>query len=320
MNNNQLTGASLSTMWAVQDRFINNMNFFVEVAKDIGFDGIEINHSMTEKHIQQIRKSALLPIHGVHGPAPLKIHAGRGENRGLNLASLDPEERTIIINDHIESIELAADTGANHVVVHLGHVGDGMLAEEKQLRKSFSTDKFAEEDMISDLVVNAHSARQEIAGHFLESAKNSLDQLANVASKRGVKIGIENRLHFHEIPLPSEYEELLEPYTTELVGYLHDVGHAEVLARLRLVKLDSWWGDSGSYGPGRDLIAMHIHDTTGIRDHVAPGEGTTNFIKLQKQIARSNPNAALTFEIDQRQTDLAVGRGLTLLQQIGIVL
>ena len=100
MNNNQLTGASLSTMWAVQDRFMNNMNFFVEVAKDIGFVGIEINHSMTEKHIQQIRKSTVLPIHGIHGPAPLKIHAGRGENRGLNLASLDPEERTIIINDH----------------------------------------------------------------------------------------------------------------------------------------------------------------------------------------------------------------------------
>ena len=93
-----------------------------------------------------------------------------------------------------------------------------------------------------------------------------------------------------------------------------------MLARLRLVKLDSWWGDSGSYGPGRDLIAMHIHDTTGIRDHVAPGEGTTNFMNLQNQIGRSNPNAALTFEIDQRQTDLALGRGLTLLQQIGIVL
>ena len=319
MNNKRQSVTALSTMWAIQDRFKNNMSLFVEVARELGYTAIEINHSMTKSDIEQLQKSALLPVLGVHGPAPQKIHGGRGENRGLNLASLDPEERALTVSDHIDSIELAADTGANHVVVHLGHVGGGMLTEEKQLRHFFSADSFSKQEKVSQLVTSAHSARNEIAGHFLESARNSLEQLANIASKRGVQIGIENRLHFHEIPLPSEYEELLKPYPNEVIGYLHDVGHAEVLARLGLVDLDSWWGDDDSYGPGRDLIALHLHDTKGIRDHVSPGEGSTDFIDLEKKITSHNPDAALTFEIDQRQTDLAVSRGLTLLQQIGIV-
>jgi len=133
----ELPHASLSTMWGVQEQFKTDMGLFMNVASQLGFDAIEVNHSMTSVQIKELRRNNSLPITGIHGPAPLKNRPGEGENRGLNLAALDDRERLIAVEDHVESIKLAAEVGAQQVVVHLGHVGTGLLSGERSLRLAY---------------------------------------------------------------------------------------------------------------------------------------------------------------------------------------
>jgi len=52
----------------------------------------------------------------------------------------------------------------------------------------------------------------------------SLVELAEYASRLGIRLGLENRDHYHEIPLPDELDYLLDlGYYDEVIGYCHDV-------------------------------------------------------------------------------------------------
>src|SRR5690606_10838050 len=144
---------------------------------------------------------------------------------------------------------------------------------------------------------------QERAGlgdEHLERARRSLDALAERAQQRGVAIGLECRLHFHEIPSPEEALDLLRPYPLGVAGYLHDVGHAEVQHRLGLVDHSTWFDLLGDR-----LVGLHLHDVRGLVDHRAPGNGDVDFEWLASRI---NGTAARTFEIDQHEPDEDVAR------------
>ncbi|HIE83239.1 MAG TPA: sugar phosphate isomerase/epimerase [Dehalococcoidia bacterium] len=311
--------ASLSTMWGVQEQFKADMGRFMNVASQLGFSAIEVNHSMTSVQIKELRRNNSLPITGVHGPAPLKNHPGEGENRGLNLAALDDRERLIAVEDHIESIKLAAEVGAQHVVVHLGHVGTGLLPSERSLRLAYKKNNGSIPSGVKDTVLMAKKERELQAAKHLESAQRSLATLTSEADKSGVTLGIETRLHYHEIPLPDEYEVLLGIYPKNVVGYLHDVGHAEVQHRLGLTDRDAWWSIGEEFSPGKRLVGLHIHDVEGLQDHVAPGTGSVDFDWLHNQISKHNPDASITFEIDQRQSPRRLQEGLKMVKRKGII-
>ena len=311
--------ASLSTMWGVQDEFKTDMGRFMNVARQLGFGAIEVNHSMTHAQIKELIANNSLPITGVHGPAPLKNHQGRGENRGLNLAAIDEQERLIAVKDHLESIKLASEVGAQHVVVHLGHVGTGLLPSERELRLAYKKNNSSIPSDAVERIRMVKDERASQAGEYLKNAQRSLATLALEADRSGITLGIETRLHYHEIPLPDEYEILLSIYPKNVVGYLHDVGHAEVQHRLGLVDREAWWSVEKEFSPGKSLVGLHIHDVDGLQDHVAPGAGSVNFDWLRDQIIKHNKYANITFEIDQRQSPDRVREGLKITQEKGIV-
>src|SRR5690606_6597682 len=126
---------------------------------------------------------------------------------------------------------LAAEAGAGVVVVHLGGVGSRMLAGERRLRSMWERrDRLREEwDATIDETVRERAGQ---AAPWLDAARRSLEEMAERAAVRGVTLGIETRLGYHEVPLPSELADLLRPYPAEVAGYVHDVGHAEVQHRL----------------------------------------------------------------------------------------
>ncbi|MEE8337727.1 MAG: hypothetical protein V3R95_06680, partial [Dehalococcoidia bacterium] len=84
---------ALSTMWAMQPRFERDLPAFVDRAAELGFEAIELNHSMDHDHVAAFRAGVALPATAVHAPAPLERHSRRGWNRDLNLASTDEQER-----------------------------------------------------------------------------------------------------------------------------------------------------------------------------------------------------------------------------------
>lgn len=301
---------ALSTMWAVQPRFERDLGAFMERAAELGYEAIEINHSMDAEQIGAILGHATLPVTGVHAPAPLERDRGRGWNRDLNLASTDEDERALAVHYTRRSIDVAADAGAYAVVVHLGAVGERAISAATRLREMYPRQRLAE-DGWEQAIFEARRERAQEAPPYLAQARRSLDELVAYAEPRGVAIGLECRLRYHQIPLPEEMADLLEPYPREVAGYWHDVGHAEVLHRLGLVERGAWFDLLGDR-----LLGSHLHDVDGLQDHRAPGRGSVDFAWLAGRLPAT---AARTFEINQRQPDEAVRDAIVLLREAGVI-
>ena len=135
---------ALSTMWAVQPRFERDLGAFMERAAELGYEAIEINHSMDAEQIGAILGHATLPVTAVHAPAPLERDRERGWNRGLNLASTDEEERALAVDYTQRSIDVAAEAGAPAVVVHLGSVGARAINAASRLREMYPRRQLAD--------------------------------------------------------------------------------------------------------------------------------------------------------------------------------
>jgi sugar phosphate isomerase/epimerase len=304
---------ALSTMWAVQPRFEHDLGAFMERAQELGYAAIEVNHSMSAEQAGAILGYGTLPVTSVHAPAPLEKHPSAGWNRSLNLAALDEDERALSVSFHRRSIDLAAEAGGTVVVVHLGGVDRRLLTGERRLRSMYGHRERLPEEWEQTAAATVKE-RATIAAPWLEQARRSLEELAETAEARGVTLGIETRLHYHEIPLPHEAVDLFAPYDRLLVGYVHDVGHAEVQHRLGLTDRDAWFDLLGER-----LAVLHLHDVRGILDHRAPGNGDVDFTWLARRVQESNPAALRTFEIDQREPDEDVARGLEVLREAGVV-
>jgi sugar phosphate isomerase/epimerase len=297
-------------MWSQQERFSADLRQFARVARSLGYDALEVNYVVAREGVEQLLDGATLPIASFHGPSPRVKHGDGRWSDAFNLASTDEAERRQAVAYNAATLEWAARAGACCVVLHLGGVGNQMMEPERRLRRLFDSG-VREGEEVERLREELRQLRREQEGPYLEAARRSLAELAEEASRWGVTLGLENRYHYHEIPQVEEALALLVPYPPDLVGYWHDVGHAEVLHRLGLVDRERWLHELGPR-----TIGSHLHDVEGIGDHRAPGRGDVRW----DYIARDLPPAALrVFEIDQRQPDDAVAAAIAYLRQRGVV-
>ncbi len=286
---------ALSTMFAQQDRFADGAAF-ARFAAESGYDAIEISHSTREEKLRQILEANVLPVTSVHQPAPWVRHPdGRG-NSHCNLASIDPAERETAVAYARTSIDWAGEIGVNRLVVHLGQVTDVVeqFPEELEMRKLFDGGR-SEEPRFGELRSLVIEQRRRECEPYLLAARTSLLELVERAAPRGVTIGIENRYHYHEIPHPHEYEQLLEGIDLEQSGYWHDTGHAEVLHRLGFIDHHAWLDSNASR-----VVGAHLHDVVGIGDHRSPGDGDVDWGYITAGL-RHLPG--YTLEINQHQPD-----------------
>jgi len=299
---------SLSTMYAQHARY-GDMHDFVRDAQRFGFDAIEVSHSTPEDKFERLLNGSGATLSSIHAPAP-RVQVNGKPNGSLNLAALDDDERNVAMEHTKRSIDHAAVTNAGFVVVHLGGAGNRMLDSEHAMRRLFDsgTRSGAEYERLRSETLEK---RAEIAPPWFEHARESLAELVSYVGDRGIAIGLENRLHHHEFPLPDEALELLKDYAPDIAGYWHDVGHAEVQARLGYVDKREWLTKAGSR-----TIGCHLHDVDGIGDHRAPGHGDVEWDYLAEGI----PATALrVFEINQHQPAEAVAGAIAYLRERGVV-
>jgi len=299
---------SLSTMWA-QGRF-QHLGGFVAAARRLGFSGIEINYTVEPQGLDELLANGDGAYPSFHSPVP-RVKAGNGHwNDELSLASLDQEERRQAVAAAITTLDWAAKVGAAHVVIHLGGIGDQMLPAERQLRQFFDAGQI---NTYAGELLRADCRRQRAEGApaHLASAKASLRELTDHAARLGVALGLENRYYYHEIPDPDEALELLADYPPTVVGYWHDVGHAEVLDRLLLIEKRRWLQELGDR-----CLGVHLHDVVGLKDHQAPGQGDADWGYIARCLP---PTAARVCEINQRTSEEQVAAAIPYLRQRGIL-
>lgn len=296
-------------MWAQQDRF-EDIEAFRKVAAGFGYTAIEVSHSTDAPRLDQLMKNGTIGLSSLHAPTPrMKLADGRW-NGDANLADQDEASRKLAIEHTKRTIDYAARAGLKYVVVHLGGVGPAMTEFERRLRRLYDSG-IREGEEVEALREKSRQHRAAGADRHLEAASQSLRELIEHASHFGVAIGLENRYHYHEIPSPEEASQLLTGYSNDVAGYWHDVGHAEVQARLGLIDRDAWFPRLTPR-----TIGTHLHDVDGIGDHRAPGNGDVDW----SYIAAGLPKTALrVFEIDQRQPDELVAKAPQFLRERGVI-
>lgn len=301
---------ALSTMWAQQDRFASEMQPFAELAAAAGYTHIEVSHATDERGLRQLMKQQILPLSSLHAPTP-RAHTPDGRwNTDLNLAAEDEAERQAALVATLRTIDFAAEAGAGSVVVHLGGVGSSGVRGDSRLRGMYASGT-ASGPAVEEARREAIAERARRAPAALAAAARSLEAIVGHARGRGVRIGIETRMWYHEIPLPDEAVTLLADYDPAEAGYWHDVGHAEILHRIGLVPREEWFAKLG----GR-LIGCHLHDMQGIIDHRAPGLGDVQWDYIARGVA---PAPIRTLEINQHQPEPALAEALALLRREGVI-
>ena len=305
-----MTTLSFSTMWAQQPRFETDLAAFRRVAAAYGFDGIEVSHSTDAAGLDALMGGGEIALTSLHAPTPKRKLADGRMNGDANLASPDDDERALAVAETKRTLDFAAAAKLPKVVVHLGGVGNTMTPIERELRRLVEAGE-GRSTSAAQKREELKSWRRAHVGVSFDAAKRSLRELVDYAAPLGIALGLESRLHYHEIPHPDEALELLQAYDEDEAGYWHDVGHCEVQARLGMIERGAWFPALTSR-----TIGSHLHDVIGIIDHRAPGVGDVDWGYIAEGLP---PTALRVFEIDQRQSDEAVQASIAYLRNRGVV-
>jgi sugar phosphate isomerase/epimerase len=269
-----LLEVSLSTMWA-KGRF-SHMAGFAAKAKELGFTHIEANASISSQMLSELLKTTV-PISSIHAPCPAASSSRGIPISSLSLSSLDESERMEAVSFTKQTIDLAASVKARAIVLHMGEVPIDLSLQDRLFK--LHDEGHAQTKEYSQAKEELIYQRTSQALHYLDAAKKSLEEISEYSQQKGIILGLETRFHPHEIPNIDEMAELLNKVPESLVGYWHDVGHAEVQQQLGFSLHKEWLSRF------RDrMVGIHLHDVLGISDHHAPGKGNMNWEMVAKYL------------------------------------
>jgi len=297
---------SLSTMWA-KGRFGHMAEFAIK-AKELGFTHVEANASISPQMLSELIEAAV-PISSIHSPCPAVLSSRGIPISSLSLSSLDESERIEAVSFTKETIDIAASVRARAVVLHMGEVPIDLSLQDRLYKlcdeshtqtKEYSQ---AKEEIIYQRISQSPT--------YLDAARKSLRELSQYSRQKGIMLGLETRFHLHEIPNMDEMAELLNEVPGSLVGYWHDVGHAEVQQQLGFSLHEEWllrFKDK--------IVGIHLHDILGISDHNVPGKGYMDWEMVAKYLP---PGIVKVCEIGEWNDEEQMQGVVNLLQKKGIV-
>ena len=296
----------LSTSWNGPGRDADSL---LDQHRGLGFQRLEAYAHFTHDELLALNKAARLRdmrIGSLHSPCPIPTNAQGERQRWTDgLASVDAVERTQAVDAIKRSLDAAAEVGATAIVVHLGNTGIASRQSsvfETVARTGRGSD---EHQRLRDEV---WAEREAAKAPHLEAALLSIHALGEHAAGTGVRIGVECRDGYHEIPSMDEYVEVFAATAGLPVGYWHDAGHGAKLAYggfLEHEELLRRYGDR--------LVGMHIHDTRDARDHLAPGQGGTDFAMLARYL---RPDTIRTLELSPSVMASQISWALDLLEPL----
>lgn len=300
------TNASLSTMWAIKN--YPDLNDFFQISKKMGFEKVELNHQVDSAMLSLVNFDHL-QISSIHEPCPADIPTKQLVDRDWLISSHIEPNRQQGITAVRQSILLAHRLGAPVVVVHCGSIRTNTKLEP-ELRMLFDAGR-SQSDEYLETQAQFIQSRENQAAIPLEAVKKSLIELLEVAELYNVKLGLENRYHYLDIPSVDEMGELLSLADDSRLGFIYDVGHAQALDRLGFYAHKDWLKRFA----GR-MFGIHLHDVLGVADHKAPGLGDVDFTSIASFIPE---NAFRTIEVQPGNTLAQLKQGLQLLVEAGCI-
>ncbi len=273
---------ALSTSWNAY-RHKNAAGMLFEI-KQLGFSCVELSFNLTPRMLSEapsILKNLKMDVLSIHNYCPIPGDLTRQEALPdcYSLSSLDHRERKLALKYTKRSVDTAARLGAKVLVLHCGRVE--MNDKTKKLINLYAKDSkecLEFKKIKSEFVLE----RFQKSKAFFTNALRSIEELSKYAQKKGISLGIENRFYYREIPDFEELGVILKTFKGANVFYWHDTGHARVMQNLGFVSRGSLLKNYS----GR-LIGVHLHNTLGCRDHLAPFKGDLNFSDIKSCLSKN---------------------------------
>lgn len=293
-------------MWAIRN--FAALEEFCATARRLGFARIELNHQVDSAMLAGVDLTRY-QVSSVHEPCPADIPVHELKNRDWLISSPDEGTRKQGVISVKRSIDLAHALGVKLIVVHAG-VASSEDQLEKKLNKMFRAGGAGSPEY-NDLKTRVIEARAADAGPYLEAVQKSLVELLAYAGQSGIRLGLENRYHYVDLPIPDEMDLLLNLAGPEQLGFWYDVGHAQTLDRLGFFPHQEWLQRFG-----KRIVGVHLHDVVGIDDHDAPGSGEVDFTQISSHVPA---DAVRTLELKPQLSAEKVKRSISVLAHYGLL-
>jgi sugar phosphate isomerase/epimerase len=279
--------------------------------RGLGFRRLEAYAHFTLDALRALATTAAecdMHIGSLHGPCPVPMGAnGYAAPIGDWLASTNSTERQRAVDAYRATIDAAVEVGARAIVVHLGNSG-------ATSRQASIFDTISRYGRLSDehlrLRDTAWQEREAAKGPHLDAALASIRALGEHARGTRVRVGVECRDGYSEIPSLAEFEAVLAATEGSPVGYWHDAGHGAKLDYLGFLEHEEFLRRYGDC-----IVGMHIHDTRNGRDHLAPGQGSTDFEMLAGYL---QPETIRTLELHRSVTAAEISQALDMLEPLEV--
>lgn len=272
---------AVSTSWnAFRSKTAKDLLFEI---KKLGFEELELSFNLSSALLDEIKKylsDAGLRIVSLHNFCP--IPDGFSQKEALpdsySMSSLNEEERALSLKFTKRTIDTAVSVGAKAVVLHTGRVEMHDVTRElirlcEEGKKDTNDFNLLKERTIKD--------RAGLIRPHFEKVLLSLSELNDYSCKKGVKLGVETRFYYREIPNLEEIGVILDNFKDSSVFYWHDTGHAHVMEKLGFASQKQFLDLYGS-----SMIGVHLHDYKDGSDHKAPAIGEINFGMLKPYLKK----------------------------------
>lgn len=263
---------ALSTSW--NSWRCNSGKEIIEEIRELGFNDVELNYSITQSEIRNIckqREKGVINVVSLHNYCP--IPEGFSKKDCLDPYSLsDPEEdkRREAVRWTKNTIDWAHTLTAKAVVLHLD--GSGSDFKSRKLIEFFNRgkDKNKTYNRLRERIISDRAATKN---RFFDAALKSLDELNSYAGERDIKICIENPFFYEQVPNFEEIGIILRLFGEgSSVYYWHDTGHAAIQENLGFIPRRALLENYGCR-----IAGFHLHDAFLTFDHRPVGLGEIDF-------------------------------------------
>jgi sugar phosphate isomerase/epimerase len=247
-----------------------------EIKTELGFELIELGHGIRLSLVPGIQKmfdEGEVRFSSLHNFCPLPVELMIASPDCYQFSAISSGQRERAVRQTFQTIDFAERLGAPFVVLHLGQVKMRPITD--RLIKMTKVGKHLSRGYVG-AKLQAVETRERRAPAHLQRVKDCLRRIIEHAASKNVRIALESRRGYEEIPSERELPALLEEFNSRQVGYWHDFGHSQIKNNLDFIDHAEWLGAIGARAFG-----CHVQDCIWpARDHEPPFTGGIDFEKL----------------------------------------
>jgi len=289
---------AFSTCWN-SGRHTDGEEMLRDIKTKLGFDLIELGHGIRLSLMPGIQKmfdAGEVRFSSLHNFCPLPVEVMMASPDCYKFSVVSSEERERAVKQTFQTIDFAARLNAPFIVLHLGEVNMRPITD--RLIELAKTGRYLSRKYVK-LKIGAVQKREKIAPPYLERVKDCLRRIIDYAALKNVRIALESRRGYEEIPTERELPALLDEMHCADLGYWHDFGHSQIKENLGFIDHAEWLRVIGPRAFG-----SHVQDCVWpAKDHEAPFTGTVNFEKLVPLLPT---NCLFVWEMSPNKTAAAI--------------